>query len=61
MDDDRNKADPCLYHVWNHKGSTVWLSWINGSLLLGNKKKNSGKIWLHGGRWDEKICEILKI
>ena len=33
-----SKANPCLYCNWNHNDLTIWLSWINYDLLMGNKK-----------------------
>ena len=47
---ERNNAGPCINYEWNHDGLIVWLSKINDSLLMKNKKvlklcgENAGKI-----------------
>jgi hypothetical protein len=33
----RSKADPCLYYSWTPKGLTLWISWIDDCLVVGNK------------------------
>ena len=37
MDNSWSRADPCLCYNWSHNGLTVWLSCIDGNLLLQNK------------------------
>ena len=66
MGNNWSRAYPYLYYNWIHDGLLVWLSWINihDNLLLQNKdgvevqyKKKLKKL-LHGGNWDERICQM---
>ena len=40
---------------WNHNGWTVWLSWINGNSLMGNKK-DIEIYWKKS--WNTRICQL---
>ena len=39
MDNERSKANPCLYYGLSHNYLTVWLSLIDDNVMLVNKKK----------------------
>ena len=57
MGNERINADPCLYYNWNHDGLKVWVRWKKKGIEL-QWKKMIKKIWLHGGMWDERICQM---
>ena len=37
MEYERPEVDPCLYHKWDENGLSIWSSWVDDLVHMGNK------------------------
>ena len=37
MEYERTEVDPCLYHKWDENGLSIWFSWVDDLVHMGNK------------------------